>query len=246
MAFAIAQGQSVLLVDADTRRPCLAQLLGAERETSALIAVARRLSRGDSADVLRECAVTMGGVDFLAGLNSGLRWREVPSAAMEEMWRRIRLGWDVAVVDCAPECESQGDVLERDAVTRSLLVNADIVLCVGRASPVGVRRLLGSLDEAALSIGVRPVPVIVRGGTAKSSDVREISGILAAKDVGAPLWLREDPSGYAKAEREGVPLREASPSSPAVRDVLAVARGLGIAAAGVAKRRGRLRRGRRR
>lgn len=223
LACVIAQRESVLLVDADTYAPCLSQLLGVESETSAIIGVARKLRRGDGGDVMGEYVERVRGFDFLAGLNRGSRWREIPAAVTREMWKRVRSGWQNVVVDCSAQYELTSGNLERNAVTQSILEYADVILCVGQASPVGIRRMLAFAEEYERSGGARPLPVISKAPPSLSNARADIAAVLKERGMADVEWIRSCPGEYAKAEFLGVPLVAASPRCAAARDVAALA-----------------------
>ena len=220
--------KGVLLVDADMYAPSLSQLLSVESETSAIVGAVRRLNRGDAGDVLRECAVRVHGVDFIAGLNRGSRWREVPADVAKEMWRRARIGWEAVVVDCAAPNDPMrgiggrgGD--DRNAVTRCVVECADVLLCVGQANPVGVRRLIDAVEEHGRQGGARPALVVAKAPPAYSSARADVAKVLEWKGMSAAAWIRSCPAEYAKAELSGVPLEKEAPSCVAAKDVDALA-----------------------
>ena len=191
--------KGVLLVDADMYAPSLSQLLSVESETSAIVGAVRRLNRGDAGDVLRECAVRVHGVDFIAGLNRGSRWREVPADVAKEMWRRARIGWEAVVVDCAAPNDPMrgiggrgGD--DRNAVTRCVVECADVLLCVGQANPVGVRRLIDAVEEHGRQGGARPALVVAKAPPAYSSARADVAKVLEWKGMSAAAWIRSCPA----------------------------------------------------
>lgn len=218
----------VLLLDADTHAPSLAQMLSLDQESSAIAAVARKIGLGEaSAELLEGACVPVAGFDFLAGLNRAQRWRELPEPVVRELYAQAVLGWDVVVADCAAGAERSQDGygLERDAATLELLEAADSVVVLGKASPVGVRRLLDRIDEAE-SMGIERIHVVLsRTRTARVGSETEsaVERLLAVRNVTDAVWLGEDISRYEDAERQGLALAEAAPGSEAVRAVEALA-----------------------
>lgn len=214
----------VLLIDADTRNPSLAQLLSLDQESSAIAAVARKIGLGEgSPELLESAAVPVAGFDFLAGLNRGSRWRELSEPVVREIFAQARAGWNVTVVDCAAGAERNSDGYgpERDAATLELLEAADDVVLLGRATPVGIRRLLDRIDEAG-DMGVCRLHVaLVRSrATGRASEGEaDVVRMLADKGIEEFVWLGDDRTRYEEAERRGLTLAEIAPTSGGVRAV---------------------------
>ncbi len=223
-----ASAPSVLLVDADTVSPSLAQLLSLNQESSALAVAARKINLGEaSSTLLPDLCVPVAGFDFLAGFNRGNRWREMPEPVARELFAQAKRGWDHVVADCAPGIERSeyGYDSDRDCATLELLDAADDVLLVGRASPVGIRRLLERFDEAA-DIGIERLHVVVnrvRRGRFAEAEEREIGALLAERGVEETTWIRDDDARYSQAELRGLVLREVAPACPAAADVAGLA-----------------------
>lgn len=217
-----------LLIDADTYSPSLAQLISLNQESSALIAVSRQINMGKIAtEHIERLCIPVGTFSFLAGLNVGSRWREIPSPVARELFTRVKEGWDVTVVDCAAQAEQRDFSYddERDGVTCELLKAADDVVIVGQAGVLGVRRLLNCLDEA----DKKDLPRIhiavtrVRRSRKTGDDRQEIGRILAMKGYEDIAWISEDRQAYEEAENRGLLLREVSASSQAVKDIASLA-----------------------
>ncbi len=208
------QGRA-LLVDADTRHPCQAQLLGVGQESSALIALARRINTGRTDTQAGNLLEETHGFRLLAGMNTGSRWREIPGAVADAMWPLLRCEASIVVVDCAAEAEHEDSVLERDALTLSAVGAADKVVVVGRGGPVGVRRLLTQLEIAgALGVVVGKI-VITRAPTQDRPAVQRILEQRGFTDV---TFVRAD-KAYVEAEYRGTTLREVAPRSGARADM---------------------------
>ncbi|VEI13719.1 hypothetical protein [Trueperella bialowiezensis] len=151
----------VLVVDADTQRPALAQLYGVE-ETSAIVAVARHIERGqDPRDMLDSALVDIPAACraaqaqramFLAGLNTGERWRELPRVVVDRMWEPLAEQAGHIIIDLSGGMDGRAQREDRHAVTRSALAAADVVLHVGRGSPVGLRRFIEHVDSVGEQI----------------------------------------------------------------------------------------------
>ena len=159
LAHGLAGSGGAILVDADVEAPSLVQILGMPEDSSALAGAARLATHGrlDAESFQRVLAPVEGGLSLLGGLGRAGRWRELPPAAMTEVWLQCRRAAAWTVVDVAGgaiDNDIDDFTLEpgRGAVTADLVCHADVVLVVGGADPVGVRRLLQLLDEVGSSV----------------------------------------------------------------------------------------------
>ena len=159
LAHGLAACSGAILVDADVEAPSLVQLLGMPEDSSALAGAARLATHGrlDAESFRGILAPAGGGLLLLGGLGRSGRWRELPPASMTEVWAQCRraAAWTVVDVAGGPADDDVDDfTLEpgRGAVTADLVSHADVILVVGGADPVGVRRLLQLLDEMGASM----------------------------------------------------------------------------------------------
>ena len=159
LAHGLAACGGAILVDADVEAPSLVQLLGMPEDSSALAGAARLATHGrlDAESFRRILAPVGDGLFLLGGLGRSGRWRELPPASMTEVWAQCRraAAWTVVDVAGGPAHDDVDDfTLEpgRGAVTADLVSHADVILVVGGADPVGVRRLLQLLDEMGASM----------------------------------------------------------------------------------------------
>ena len=158
LAHGLAASGGAILVDADVEAPSLVQILGMPEDSSALAGAARLATHGrlDAESFQRVLAPVGDGLSLLGGLGRAGRWRELPPASMTEVWLQCRQAAAWTVVDVAGgviDDDVDDFTLEpgRGAVTADLVSRADVVLVVGGADPVGVRRLLQLLDEVGSS-----------------------------------------------------------------------------------------------
>ena len=158
LAHGLAASGGAILVDADVEAPSLVQLLGMPEDSSALAGAARLATHGRlDAESFQRVLAPVGGGLSLGGLGRSGRWRELPPASMTEVWLQCRraAAWTVVDVAGGPVDDDVDDfTLEpgRGAVTADLVSHADVILVVGGADPVGVRRLLQLLDEVGSSM----------------------------------------------------------------------------------------------
>lgn len=214
----------VILVDADLEAPSLVQLLGMPEDSSALATAARLATHGGlDQETFRGLLVEVSaGVRLLSGLGRPGRWRELPPVSMEVVWNRCRALADWTVVDVAGGLvEDQVDELTlepgRGAVVAELLERADVVLVIGGADPVGVRRLLQMLAEVRpqgwhgrLEVVVNRVRASAAGPAPRWAVREALSRFGGLQDV---VLLPDDPATADRALLEGRAVLEVAKTS---------------------------------
>lgn len=161
------RGSATLLVDADPYGGAVAQHLGVLDEVSGLLAAARTANAGrlDAAALARSCRAVADRMRLLTGLPRADRWVEVRPAAFEELLRQTRCLAERVVVDLGFSLEEEGDPFaaapRRNGMTLDTLDQADELLVVGSADPVGLARLARALVEVADRWPALPAVVVV-------------------------------------------------------------------------------------
>lgn len=218
-------GVASLLVDADVYGGTVAAMLGLLDESAAVAAACRlagdgRLDTAGLAALARRLTPTLS---VLTGLARADRWPEVRPAALTAVLAEARRFAVVTVVDCA-FCLEQDEELSydtaaprRNGATLTVLGEADTIVCVGGADPIGLHRLvrgLGELREVVPDPGVRPV-VVNRVRPGRRSDphdevvafLRRWAGVTDVTQVPAD-WVAVE-----RALRTGSTLAEVAPDS---------------------------------
>ena len=225
LAHGLAACGGAILVDADVEAPSLVQLLGMPEDSSALAGAARLATHGrlDAESFRRILAPVGDGLFLLGGLGRSGRWRELPPASMTEVWAQCRraAAWTVVDVAGGPADDDVDDfTLEpgRGAVTADLVSHADVILVVGGADPVGVRRLLQLLDEMGASMNpVGRVEVVinrVRASAAGPSPQQALREALARFGGLEDIVLLPDDAATADAcLLQGCTVLEQAPAS---------------------------------
>ncbi|WP_337005817.1 MULTISPECIES: AAA family ATPase [unclassified Microbacterium] len=164
------RGRSVGVIDADTVAPALALLLGLSDDAPGVAAACRRAERGalDTAELTR-LATTLrtggGDIDVLAGINRPSRWPELASDRLRTTLRTSREWVEETVVDVAAAFDADDEVTfdlagpRRHAATSTTLSEADLIVAVAAADPLGISRFLR--DHAELRRLTAPTPVAV-------------------------------------------------------------------------------------
>lgn len=225
LAHGLAACGGAILVDADVEAPSLVQLLGMPEDSSALAGAARLATHGRlDAESFRRILAPVGDELFLlGGLGRSGRWRELPPASMTEVWAQCRraAAWTVVDVAGGPADDDVDDfTLEpgRGAVTADLVSHADVILVVGGADPVGVRRLLQLLDEMGAAMNpVGRVEVVinrVRASAAGPSPQQALREALARFGGLEDIVLLPDDAATADAcLLQGCTVLEQAPAS---------------------------------
>lgn len=251
LAHGLSHAGPVLLVDADLEAPSLVQVLGLAEDSSALASAARLASHGRlDDDALDHLVIPVhSNLGLLSGLGRAGRWRELPPVSMAEVWQaaRRRGGWTVVDLAAGLEPEQVDDfALEpgRHAVACGLLEQADVVVLVGGADPVGVRRLvqlLGDLSDLVTLTGRLEVVVNrVRASAAGPAPERAVREAVArfgrVEDV---ALVPEDVATVDRCVLEGRAVLEGAPTTAVGRALAALADRVDGGAGAVAVTRGR-------
>jgi MinD-like ATPase involved in chromosome partitioning or flagellar assembly len=161
-----ARGRRTTLVDADPYGGAVAQQLGILDEVSGLLA-ATRLAAGGMLEARFGSVQRAVGehLTVVTGLPRPDRWVEVRAGAVEHLLEVAAARGDV-VVDTGFSVESDpagefGSRPPRNQLTLAALGQADEVVVVGSADPVGLSRLARGLVELREVTGGAPVRVVV-------------------------------------------------------------------------------------
>lgn len=234
-------GRRTALVDADSVAPSVALQLGLGDESPGLAAACRRAQLGslDSAELSRLAVpveTSAGTLDVLGGLNRPSRWPELAPARLRAALATAR-GWqDEVVVDVAAAFDEDDDQLgpeapQRHAATAAVLLEADAVIAVLSADPLGVSRFLRGYAELRHLVGDTAVTVVanrVRPGPlgidARGQIRRTLSRFGGIDDV---AFVPHDQRSADAAALHARAIADVSPRSQLVSAVRRIAVGLG-------------------
>lgn len=222
-------GTRTLLIDADVYGGAIAPMLAVLDEVSGLLAAARAANVGalDRAALLGHARLVTAGLSVLTGLPRADRWPQLRPGAFAAVLAAARLCADLVVVDCGFSLESDEELVfdvaapRRNGATLQALEDADIVLAVGAADPVGLMRLargVVDLAEAVPGADVRVVVNRVRPSLGWSTE--EVTATVQ-RFTGLPpsAFLPVDVTGLDRALVTGRTLRDAAPESPLRREL---------------------------
>ncbi len=224
-----AEGQSVLLVDADSYGASVAALLGLLDEAAGLAQACRLADQGLlDADALLRVATTVatkaGTFRVLTGITRADRWTELRAAALTLVLERAREIADVTVVDTGFCLEADEELSfdtgapRRNAATLRCLELADTVFAVGAADSIGVPRLVRGLAELQAAVPHASPQVVmnkVRTAAVGRSPERQLRAAWERYGPAASLsaFLPSDPAASDAALLSGALLLESAPES---------------------------------
>ncbi|MET0640991.1 MAG: chromosome partitioning protein [Jiangellaceae bacterium] len=220
-------GRSALLADADTYGGAVAQVLGLLDEAPGLAGAARSANNGqlDLPTLARHARQLTPRLRVLTGITRTERWPEIRPAALEVVWALARGLAELTVVDCG-FCLEQDEELSfdtaaprRNGATLTTIEQADLVVAVGSADPVGLQRLvrgLSDLREAVPGVDVHVVVNRMRPSVVGPDPERQVRSALERyAGVLRATLVPEDRAAVDAAMLRGRSLAEVAPKSAA-------------------------------
>ncbi|BEP14706.1 P-loop NTPase [Acidothermaceae bacterium B102] len=230
-----AAGQPTLLIDADVYGGVVSQLLGLLEEAPGIAAAARMANNGslDVAALSALCRQVAPSLRVLTGITRADRWPELRGGALEVVLALARTIAAVVVVDLG-FCLEQDEELSydttaprRNGATLTVLEQADTVVAVAAADPVGLQRFVrGYGDLREVLAGVEPVVVVnkVRTRVVPGDPVAEIAAALVRYvGVGRIYPVAYDRGSVDTAVAHGRSLTESASGSPARKAIAGLA-----------------------
>jgi MinD-like ATPase involved in chromosome partitioning or flagellar assembly len=231
-------GRSGLLIDADVYGGTVAAELGLLDESPGL-AAACRLAAGtrlDGAALAGLCWQLRPDLRVLTGIPLATRWTELRPAAVTAVLAAARQLADYTVIDCGFCLETDEELSfdslapRRNGATLAVLDDADCVVVVGAADPVGMQRVVRGLAELRDAEIDAPAWVVlnkVRRGVVPGDTRAELIGALEQFAGATPAALLPyDRESLDIALATGRSLGEARPASPLRRAVVELAANL--------------------
>lgn len=222
------------LVDTDTVAPALALLLGLSDDAPGVAAACRRAERGalDSAELTRlATTVATGGgdIEVLPGINRPSRWPELSSTRLRATLGACREWSEETVVDVAAAFDADEEVTydlagpRRHAATTASLNEADLIIAVASADPLGISRFVREHAELRRLTAPTPVIVVVNqvrpgplGIDARGQVRRTLERFAGITDV---VFLPFDQRAADAALLHARPMTDVAPRSPFIAAV---------------------------
>jgi MinD-like ATPase involved in chromosome partitioning or flagellar assembly len=244
-------GSASLLVDADVYGGTVAAVLGLLDESPGFAAACRQASgqRLDATALAALCWQLGPELRVLTGIPLASRWPELRPPAVASVLATARALADFTVIDCGfcleTDEELSFDTLapRRNGATLAVLDDADLILVVGSADPIGMQRLvrgLGDLRDAEVPAPVWVVLNRVRPGAVPGDTNTELRSALERFAGRSPAaLLPADQRAVDAALATGRLLSESSPASPLRQAVTELAAALAGVPAPTTRRRHR-------
>lgn len=221
-------GNRVFLLDADNVSPSLGLLVGLT-DHPAGIAAACRLASQQRFDLeqLERLSVGLsagrGEVILMTGISDAVRWPELEPGRVDVILSVARENFDFVVVDLASSIESGLRLelagLERSALTRQIITQADQVLLVCAADPVGVHRFLlaaPSLMQMSIAGEIFTLVNRLRNSVLGSGAKQQLSEtLLRLAQINVSAFIPDDQQSADLAIRNAVPMAMGKRGSPA-------------------------------
>ncbi|WP_051668014.1 MULTISPECIES: AAA family ATPase [unclassified Microbacterium] len=222
-------GRRTALVDADTVAPALALLLGLGDDSPGVAAACRRAERGalDSAELTRlATTVSTGGgdIEVLPGINRPSRWPELSATRLRATFAACREWIEDTVVDMSDAFDADDEVTHdlagprRHAATSATLEEADLIIAVASADPLGISRFVRDHAELRRITARTPVVVVVNrvrsgplGIDARGQVRRTLERFAGITDV---VFLPFDQRAADAALLHARPMTDVAPRSP--------------------------------
>lgn len=233
-----ALGHSVALADVDTHGASVAPALGLLDEAPGF-AAACRLAGADSLTVPelerigQRYESPLGGFWVLTGIGRPNRWPELSAERVAAVISQCR-GWvEYTVLDTASSLENDEEISSdlfaprRNAATITALREADRVVAVGSADPVGMSRFMRSHAEVIEAASAGAVTVVMNRVRASAIGVNPNAQVIRTLarfgGIDSPVLVPHDQSALDRAILSGRTLPETAPRSSAraaVRDLV--------------------------
>jgi Flp pilus assembly CpaE family ATPase len=233
LAAELATRVPTLLVDADTYGSAVAQSLGLLDEAPGMAAACRAADQG-SLDLMALARLAPGvtpGLRVLTGIPRAERWTELRASSVGHVLTVARQLARVVVVDCGFAVEDDEELSydtlapRRNAATLTTLEEADELLVVGAADPIGLQRLVRAVQDLAGVPSPAPAVVVnkVRASAVGSRPERRIAEALSRfAGMDDLTYLPWDPATLDGAMFAGKALAEFAPQSELRRALVAL------------------------
>lgn len=218
-------GASVLLLDLDTYGASIAQALAMMDEAPGVAAAARASELGtlDLLTLARLAPEVTPRLRVLTGIPTPERWPELRVGAIEQILALGRSLAELVVIDCGFGIEDDEELSydttapRRNATTLTALAEADRLLVIGQADPIGLHRLVRAIQATGTIASAEPEVVVtkVRASAVGPSPGRRVSEALDRfAGVSEVTLLPDDAEALDRALLAGGTLGEHAPSSP--------------------------------
>jgi len=225
-----ARGHSVALADVDTHGASVAPALGMLDEAPGFAAACRlagsdSLSNAELERIAQRYESPLGSFWVLTGIGRPSRWPELSADRVAKTIAQCRDWVDYLVLDTGSSLENDEEISSdlfaprRNAATITAVHEADHVVAVGSADPVGLSRFLRShvdLIEAASTPSVTVVMNRIRASAIGMNPHGQVTQTLSRfGGIESPVLVPWDLNALDGAVLSGRTLADSAPRSPA-------------------------------
>jgi len=219
-------GQRTLLVDADAWAASIAQLLELD-ESPSVAQAARAAATGWSQPLADFLQPGPDGLMVLVGLPRADLWSEVTEGGWRAILAAAQSEFDLVVLDIATATEEDEELVidhlpvRRNLMTTIALDQADRLVLVAAADPVGLRRAIVAHRDLAERLDDRPgtVRIVLNRAPRPGRRLHDCSRVLGDWVGDAPVALFPEEDQLARVVWEGRPLHQVAPRSRWLREL---------------------------
>jgi len=224
-----AAGFAVALCDVDTHSASVAPVLGLLDEAPGFAAACRlagadSLTRAELERIGQRHETPEGGFWVLTGIGQPSRWPELSGERVVATIAECRRWVDYIVVDTASSLENDEEISSdvfaprRNAATLAALREADHIVAVASADPVGLSRFLrayGELADVAVTLSITVVANKVRASAIGLAPAGQVIQTLSRfGGIDAPVLVPWDLQATDAAVLTARTLPDSAPKSP--------------------------------
>jgi MinD-like ATPase involved in chromosome partitioning or flagellar assembly len=225
-----AVGRSVVLADVDSHGASIAPALGMLDEAPGFAAACRLAGSGalthEELDrIAQGYSSPLGGFRVLTGIGRPSRWPELSGERVAAVIAQCRTWVDFTVLDVGSSLENDEEISSdlfaprRNAAAVTAVRDADRIVAVGAADPVGLSRFLrayAELEEAASTRDITVVMNRVRASAIGMNPHGQVTQTLARfGGIDAPVLVPHEQGAFDGAVLSGRTLADSAPRSPA-------------------------------
>jgi MinD-like ATPase involved in chromosome partitioning or flagellar assembly len=234
-----ALGHTVALADVDTHGASVAPALGMLDEAPGFAAACRlagndSLTRQELERIAQRYESPLGGFWVLTGIGRPSRWPELSADRVAATIAECRRWVDYTVLDTASSLENDEEISSdlfaprRNAAAVTAVHDADRIVAVGSADPVGLSRFLRAHVDLVETISTRDVTVVMNRIRASAIGMNPQGQVVQTLSrfggIESPVLVPHDQAALDGAVLSGRTLPDSAPRSPAraaIRELVA-------------------------
>jgi len=225
-----ALGHAVVLADVDTHGASIAPALGMLDEAPGFAAACRlagnnALTHDELERIAQRYRSPLGDFRVLTGIGRPSRWPELSGERVSAVIALCRTWVDYTVLDVGSSLENDEEISSdlfaprRNAAAVTAVRDADRLIAVGAADPVGLSRFLRAyvdLEEVASTSDVTVVMNRVRASAIGMNPHGQVTQTLSRfGGIESPVLVPHDQGAFDGAVLSGRSLADSAPRSPA-------------------------------